>query len=90
MYDLQDHKYILYSEVLGRCSNLSLYMYVRIAKFFFFSASKISTPVTTAERNTFFLQPRNFADPRKTVNPVQKELTDMFFKYANKEKAVKL
>ena len=80
MYDLRDHKCILYSEVLGRCNNLSLYMYVRIAKLFFFQRFK-----------NFDTGDNRGADFHcNTVIPVQKELTDMFFKYANKEKAIQL
>ena len=60
--------FVLCSDVLGRFSYLSLYMYVSVV---FFRALKTATLVTTAEWIfKIFLQPQNFADPRKTVIPV--------------------
>ena len=59
--------FVFYSEVLGRCSNLSLYMYVSVI--FFPRFKNRDTGDNRGADFQNFLQPRNFADPRKTVIP---------------------
>ena len=62
MYNLRDNKCIL--EILERCSNLSLYQL-----FFFLRFKNHDTADNHGADFQFFLQPRNFADPQKTVIP---------------------